>query len=82
MRIISREREENASWRTRGGGSQEEARGERSEKGAKRAAKPAKCCRVMTPHSVYGSDVDQLYAAHKRRVCVITQCENLPTYLP
>lgn len=62
----------------RGGGPRRREEG--SEKGAKRGAKPAKRCRVMTPHSVYGSDVDQLYATHKRCVCVITQCENLPTY--
>lgn len=51
---------------------------EEGRKGAKHVAKPAGRCRAMTPHSVYGSDVDQLYATYANAVCVITQCENLP----
>lgn len=79
MRIISREREENASWLSRGGGLGR--RGGGIGKGAKRSAKPAGRCRAMTLHSVYGSDVDQLYAAHERTY-VRHYAMREPTYLP
>lgn len=62
MHVISREREENASWREDRMG-----RGE-SGKRAKRIAKPAGRCRAMTPHSVYGSDVDRLHATYANTV--------------
>lgn len=42
-------------------------RGE-GRKRAKRTAKPAGRCRAMTPHSVYGSDVDQLYETYANAV--------------
>lgn len=50
-------------------------------KGAKRSAKPAGRCRAMTLHSVYGSDVDQLYATHERTY-ICASLRNARTYLP
>lgn len=46
-------------------------------KGAKRATKPAG---TMTPHSVYGSDVDQLYTPRTRECRA--SLRNARTYLP
>jgi len=65
MHVISREREENASWREDRG---VPGQGEGVKKGTRRDAKPAGRCRAMTPHSVYGSDVDQLYATYARNI--------------
>lgn len=50
-------------------------------KGAKRSAKPAGRCRAMTLRSVYGSDVDQLYATHER-MYVRHYAMRESTYLP
>lgn len=77
MHVISREREENASLGERVGADQGERR---AQKGAKRYAKPAGCCRAMTPRSVYGCDVDQLYATYARIYCA--SLRNARTYLP
>lgn len=57
MQAGERERERDGKMR----------RGEDGKR-AKRTAKPAGHCRAMTPHSVYGSDVDQLYATYANAV--------------
>jgi len=81
MHVISREREANAGRPACKERAEDQGRGRGEDagrgKGAKRAAKPAG---AMTPHSVYGSDVDQLYATYARMP--YASLRNARAYLP